>query len=145
LGPLPGSSAGPGSLPEPLPLAGVVTGVAAAAGFVRGVGSVSGQFGEVAVVGAGGEVPGDVAVVDASGEAVSEDPGVVVAAEQGGVCQVGGSAVGKVPQPGEILCLSLCLLRGTQSTAVLSRGPSTPKSDEAMMAAETSVNFLAVT
>jgi len=32
-----------------------------------------------------------------------------------------------------------------RTTAVLSRGSSTLKSDEAMMAAETKVNFLAVT
>jgi len=53
---------------------------------------------QVVLVGARGQVPGDVAVVDSGGEVVSVYPGVVVAAEQGGVVEVGGSAVGEVPQ-----------------------------------------------
>ena len=45
-----------------------------------------------------GDVPAHVAVGEPAGEALFVDPGVVVAAEQGGVVQVGGSAVGPVDQ-----------------------------------------------
>jgi len=45
-----------------------------------------------------GDVPAHVAVGEPAVEALFVDPGVVVAAEQGGVVQVGGSAVGPVDQ-----------------------------------------------
>ena len=74
-------------------------------------------------VGAGGPVPPDVSVVEAAGDAVSVDPGVVVAAEQGGVLEVGGSAVGVVPQVLRFP-VSACPYREERITSTICIGPA---------------------
>jgi len=50
----------------------------------------------VEVVGTTHKVPGDAAVDQPAGEAFLVDPGVVVTAQESGVVQVGGPAVGPV-------------------------------------------------
>jgi len=50
----------------------------------------------VEVVGAAYQVPRDAAVDQPAGEAFLVDPGVVVTAQESGVVQVGGPAVGPV-------------------------------------------------
>jgi len=58
----------------------------------------------VEVVGATHQVPSDAAVDQPAGEALLVDPGVVIAAQESGVVQVGGPAVGPV---NEVMRLSV--------------------------------------